>query len=91
VTETIRPSEASAVVTTPESKVLPKRNGHRGMLPATWTGRSVRVEYVGAGGEPVATGGTLLDWCPVGPILNIAGAKTCLAWDALRVIELQED
>ena len=38
-----------------------------------------------------ATGGTLLDWCPVGLILLIGGARTILGWERICVIELQED
>jgi hypothetical protein len=36
-------------------------------------------------------GGTLLDLFPFGMVVNIKGAKTCLSWDAVRVVELVED
>jgi hypothetical protein len=61
------------------------------MLPSTWINRALRVEYVGADGRAVTTTGTLADWCPVGPILLVAGARTVLAWDRLTLIELVGD
>ena len=41
--------------------------------------------------EAVTTTGTLLDWCPAGPILLIAGARTILGWDRIALIELAGD
>jgi hypothetical protein len=70
---------------------LPKRAGTRSMVPITWLTRSLRVEYVGADGDARETTATLLDWCPVGLLLNIAGAKTLLAWERLVMCELIED
>jgi hypothetical protein len=32
-----------------------------------------------------------LDFYPFGMVVNIKGAKTCLSWDAVRVVELVED
>ena len=61
------------------------------MLPSTWINRALRVEYVDANGKGAATTGTLLDWCPVGPILLLAGARTILAWERLVLIELTGD
>ena len=70
---------------------LPKRAGVRTMVPTTWIDRTLRVEYVGAGGEARETTCTFLDWTPVGLLLNIAGAKTLLAWERLVMAELIED
>jgi hypothetical protein len=70
---------------------LPKRAGVRTMVPTTWIDRTLRVEYVGAGGEARETTATFLDWTPVGLLLNIAGAKTLLAWERLVMCELIED
>jgi hypothetical protein len=70
---------------------LPKRAGVRAMVPTTWIDRTLRVEYVGAGGDAKETTATFLDWTPVGLLLNIAGAKTLLAWERLVLAELVED
>jgi hypothetical protein len=51
----------------------------------------LRVEYVGAAGDARETTATLLDFCPAGLLLNIAGAKTLLAWERLVLCELIED
>ena len=48
------------------------------------------MEYVGAGGKAATTDGVLLDWCPVGVLLSVAGAKTLLSWDRLVLAELWE-
>jgi hypothetical protein len=72
-------------------KPLPRRGGHKGLLPSTWLERTLRVEYLAADGRGRETTATLLDLYPFGPILSIAGAKTALSWDALRVVELVED
>jgi hypothetical protein len=37
------------------------------------------------------TEAVLLDWCPAGVLLGIAGGKTLLSWDRLVLCELQED
>ncbi len=72
-------------------KPLPRRAGTRGLLPTTWLNRSLRVEYVGASGKPQETTATLLDWCPLGLLLNIAGAKTLLPFERVVLAELVED
>ena len=85
---------ADTAMTTPggfEDSPLPKRNGHRGMLPSTWLGRSVRLAYTDAHGLGVETSGILLDWCPVGPVLSLAGGKVLLSWDRLVMLELVSD
>jgi len=85
---------APYVVTTPSTngdKPLPRHIGTRSMLPSLWLGRSLRCEYTDASGKAATTDGTLLDWCPVGPILLIAGARTILAWERNVLCELQED
>ena len=70
---------------------LPRRVGTRGLLPSTWLNRTLRVEYTDAAGRGATTSGTLADWTPVGPVLLVAGARTILAWECLRLIELVED
>ena len=70
---------------------LARKVGVRTMLPSTWIDRTVRLEYVGAAGDARETTATFLDWTPVGLLLNIAGAKTLLAWERLVLVELMED
>jgi hypothetical protein len=72
-------------------KPLPKRAGVRTMVPTTWLSRDVRLEYVGADGKARETSATLLDWCPVGLLVSVGGAKTLLSWERLVLCELQED
>ncbi len=69
---------------------LPKRNGGRSLLPSTWIDRTLRVEYAGADGKRAESSGVLLDWCPVGVILSLAGAKTLIPWERLALLELVE-
>jgi hypothetical protein len=56
----------------------PGRNGMaptKGLLPNTWIGRGVRLEYVDAYESAQETSGVLLDLCPVGPILSLGGQR----------------
>jgi hypothetical protein len=87
VTEEFAPYVVT-VPTTNGDKPLPCRAGTRSMLPTTWLGRGLRVEYTDAGGHAATTDVTLLDWCPFGPILLIAGARTIVGWDRLVLVEL---
>jgi hypothetical protein len=88
-------SEETAVYMTAPDKngtpSLPKRGGPRGLLPSTWVERTLRIQYTDAFGVGVETSGVLADLYPFGMVVNIAGAKTCLSWDAVRVVELVED
>lgn len=70
---------------------LPKRAGPRGLLPSTWIERTLRVAYTDCHGGGVESTGTLLDLYPAGPVLNMGGAKTLIAWDRLVLCELVED
>ena len=82
---------AATTPTTNGEAPLPRRAGTRGLLPSTWLTRSLRIEYTDAGGKAAVTDGVLLDWCGAGVLVNIAGAKTMLAWDRLVLCELRED
>ncbi len=62
--------------TTNGDRPLPRRVGTRSMLPSTWLSREIRIEYVGGDSAARETTGVLLDWCPVGMLVLIAGAKT---------------
>ena len=79
------------VAVTPDSKTLPKRSGQRTMIPSTWIGRSLRIEYRDAYGKGQRTSATLLDWTPVGMVLDTYGAKVILPWERLAFIELIPD
>ena len=70
---------------------LPKRSGPKGMLPSTWLERTLKLEYVDGCGAGAETSGVLLDFFPVGPVLNVGGAKTLISWDRLVLCELVED
>jgi len=70
---------------------LPKRNGPRGLLPSTWLERTLRVTYVDCRGAGQESAGALLDIYPFGPVLNLSGEKTALAWDSLRSVTLIND
>ena len=73
-----------------EGVPLPRRNGARGLLPSTWLGRDLRLEYTDAHGSGQETSGVFLDWCPIGPVLNIRGGRTIIPWDRLCLVELSE-
>ncbi len=70
---------------------LPRRVGPRTMLPGSWVSRSVRVAYVDCHGGGCESTATLLDWCSLGSVLNLAGEKTVLAWESLRSVSLIDD
>src|SRR5687768_13452968 len=70
---------------------LPKRRGPKGLLPSTWLERTLKVAYMDCYGSGQETSGTLLDFYPAGPILNVAGARTLISWDRLVLCELVED
>ena len=71
--------------------LLPKRSAAKGLMPSTWIGRTLRIEYVGAGGDAQHTSGKLLDIYPAGPVINLAGARTLLCWERLVICQLVED
>jgi hypothetical protein len=70
---------------------LPKRTAPKGMLPSTWLSRAVRIQYTDCHGTGQETSGQLLDLYPCGPVFALGGAKTCVSWDRLALIELVED
>jgi hypothetical protein len=70
---------------------LPKPNGPRAMIPLTWLDREALVEYMSSDSRTVSTSATLLDWCGLGIICAIAGARSIVAWDAIRIVELRGD
>jgi hypothetical protein len=73
-------AEQNAVL---EGIPLRNRGGPKGMLPSTWMGHSLRVEYVDAYRGGRETSGVLLDWCPIGQVLNVREARTLITWDRL--------
>jgi hypothetical protein len=70
---------------------LPRRAGARTMLPSSWISRAVKIECVGAAGEMQETSTTLLDWCGMGPVFLLGGARTVGGWDRLVLCELVGD
>ena len=88
MTEILQAMTAPDVNGTPS---LPKRQAPKCLQPSTWLSRTLKLEYVDGFGVGQATSGTLLDLYPAGPVLNIGGAKTLLAWDRLVLCELVED
>ena len=70
---------------------LPKRRAPSGVSPSTWLARTLKVAYTDCYGSGHETSGTLLDFYPARPILNVAGAKTMISWDRLVLCELVED
>ncbi len=83
--------QAMSTPTYPGDAPRPKRNGARGLLPSTWIGRTLRIEYVDAHGCGQATSGLYLDWTPLGVIVNSSGARTLISWERLTTLELVED
>jgi hypothetical protein len=83
--------EAMTAPTVDGQPSLPKRRGPKGLLPSTWLERTLKVAYTDCYGSGQETSGTLLDFYPAGPILNVAGAKTMISWDRLVLCELVED
>jgi hypothetical protein len=60
-------------------------------LPSTWIERTLKATYKDCYGSGQETSGTLLDLYPFGMIVNIKGAKTCLWWDNVVLVELVEE
>jgi hypothetical protein len=87
-------TEETALSTIPKTNgdaPLPRKTGTRTMLPSSWISRAVKIEYVGAAGELQETTATLLDWCGMGPVFSLGGARTVVGWDRLVLCELVED
>jgi hypothetical protein len=67
------------------------RNGTLSMLPTTWQGRSLWIEYTGADGVERMISGKYLADSALGLILGANGSRTLIAWSALATVELVED
>jgi len=81
-------------MTTPngwDDKPLQKRAGTRGLLPTSWLKRPVKLSYTDATGMSVDTSALLLDWCALGGVFAIGGARTIIPWERLALIELVQD
>lgn len=89
MTETLDMAERSAVVTTPDARVIGRRPG-RELFPAAWLKRSVRLTYE-IGGKTSDVRGTLLDFCGTGLLLQLNGARTLLPWERVVMVELVAD
>jgi hypothetical protein len=88
MTEILEAMTAPAVEGTPS---LPKQTSPKGLLPSTWMERTLKATYTDCYGSGQETSGTLLDPYPFEMIVNIKGAKTCLWWDNVVLVELVEE
>ncbi len=67
---------------------LPRRAG-KGLLPLSWVGRGVAVEYVGADRGERHVSGRLLDLHGFGPVIGANGGRLALSWDSITSVELE--
>jgi hypothetical protein len=84
-----RPGEATNG--TLESIPLARRGGPKQLLPGSWVGRTLKVEYVDGYGAGAEATGACLDLYPFGIVLNLSGQRAAVSWDALRVVTLISD
>jgi hypothetical protein len=72
-------TEILEAMTAPDAngQIHAKRVGPKGLMPSTWVNRTLRVEYVGGGGETRETSATLLDLYPAGPVLTSLARRRC--------------
>lgn len=82
------PSVATAPFMDRHAPLL-KRNDLRTMIPLRRFVRGALVKYTTSGGKEVFTSATILDWCRLEIICAIVGARSIVAWDALRIVELR--
>jgi hypothetical protein len=71
-------------------KVVSAHSRPKGLLPSTWLGRELKIEYL-AGDAVRTTSGVLAELYPAGPILLISGARTLVSWDRIVLVELVGD
>jgi hypothetical protein len=72
-----------------DDRMLPRRQP-KGLLPSTWQGRALDVEYQTSDGHSATIAGAkLLEMYPFGPVFSMNGTKTAISWDCIRVIEMQ--
>ena len=71
-----------------DDRALPRRKP-KGLLPSTWQGRSVTLEYqTGDNHSVTLTGATLVELYPAGPVLSKDGGLQIVSWDRIILIEL---
>jgi hypothetical protein len=68
---------------------LLKRNDPRTIIPLRPFVRGALVKYTTSGGKEVFSSGTILDPCGLEIICAIVGALSVVAWDTLRLVELE--
>jgi hypothetical protein len=74
-----------------EALPLPRRQP-KGLLPYSWLGHTLHVDYVGADGTAARTSGVYVEQHGFGPVLKSAlDDKFCLSWDRLVQVQLVED
>ena len=65
--------------------------GVASMVPTGWTGRMVKLEYVGGAEGARSTSGKLLDVAGAGPVPGIEGSRTLFPWGVVVLMELVEE
>jgi len=76
-------------MTTPtyDEKAKPRRVP-KGLLPSSWVGQSVRIDYESPEGAATASG-VLADVFGAGPCIKTGyGGRTLISWDRLVLVEL---
>jgi hypothetical protein len=61
------------------------------VLPAAWLEGTVHVSYEDCSGVCQETSGTLLAFCPFGPVLDVGGTQTVISWYRIVLCELVEE
>jgi hypothetical protein len=89
--QTITTPASEATNGVPGAIPMARRDGPRGLLPSTWTGRGVRIDYADASGKAQTIAGRLLDTYPAGPIVWANGARCLVSWDRLVLCELLDE
>ena len=59
-------------------------------LPAAWLGETVHVTYEGCSGDCQEASGTLLEFCPFGPVMDVGGTQTVICWYRIVLCDLVE-
>ena len=60
-------------------------------LPEAWLEETLHVSYLDySSGGYQETSGTLLDFCPFGPVLDVGGTQTVISWYRIVLCELVE-
>jgi hypothetical protein len=68
------------------------RRQPKGLLPYSWVGHTLKLEFVGADGTLEKATGAYVEQHGFGPVLKRSlGDRFCISWDRLVQVQLQED